>query len=100
MRDCEVEGGVGELRSRGVNAVHINQDGSLMLINDGSEAAGKWVEMKESRGEGAFEAVKKSGHKRVSIFEGLGGFAKEKTLLDVLDGKEVKIPMAQVMGLL
>lgn len=54
-----------ELRSGGVKTVHINGDGSLVLFCDGSEAAGKWVEMKQSGGEGVSEAVNEIEHEIV-----------------------------------
>uniref|UniRef100_A0A0A0L3M7 Uncharacterized protein n=1 Tax=Cucumis sativus TaxID=3659 RepID=A0A0A0L3M7_CUCSA len=55
-----------ELGSWAVNAVNINP-----IIGSGSKAAGKWVEMKESCGEGVFEAMKKGNHKKVFMVGGL-----------------------------
>lgn len=78
--DSNVKGGMDELGSRAVNAVNINP-----IIGSGSKAAGKWVEMKESCGEGVFEAMKKGNHKMISL---VGRFVKEKTFLDVVEGKK------------
>lgn len=94
IRNCDVEGGVDELGSGTVNAVDVNGDGRLkmMVVFDGNKAAGKWVEMEESGGEGVSEAVKKIGHKS------LRRFVKEEALLNVLSGKHEKIQRAQMIG--
>lgn len=72
-----------ELGTRAVNAIDVNGDGrvKMMVVCDGDKAAGKWVEVEESGGEGVFEAVKKNGHKK------MGRFVKEETLLDILREK-------------
>ena len=78
--DCNVKGGMDELGSWAVNAVNINP-----IIGSGSKAAGKWVEMKESCGEGVFKAMKKGNHKMDSM---VGRFVKEKAFIDVVDGQK------------
>lgn len=86
-----------ELSSGAIDAVHINRDGSWMVVCGGGKAAGKWVEMEECDGEGFLKAVKKSYHKAVSV---VGRFAKEKTFLNVLNGKQGEIPMGQIIGVI
>ena len=45
IRNCGVEGGVDEIGSGAVNTVYIDRDGRWMVVDGGSKAAGKWVEL-------------------------------------------------------
>lgn len=87
-----------ELGSRTVNAVNINRDRRLLVVFNGGKAAGEWVEMKESNGEGILKAVKKMKHERVWIVIEMGRFTEEEAFLDVVGGEHGEIPRDQMIG--